>query len=74
VVPGKLDFDALAAKIKKGDTSLKTASGGTLTLVMNGPHNIMVRDENGNAANITTYDVYQSNGVIHVIDSVLLPK
>jgi uncharacterized surface protein with fasciclin (FAS1) repeats len=74
VVPGKLDFDALASKIKKGETSLKTASGGTLTLVMNGPHNIMVQDENGNAANITTYDVYQSNGVIHVVDTVLLPK
>jgi uncharacterized surface protein with fasciclin (FAS1) repeats len=74
VVPGKLDFDALAAKIKKGETALKTASGGTLTLAMNGPHNIMVKDENGSSANISTYDVYQSNGVIHVVDKVLLPK
>jgi uncharacterized surface protein with fasciclin (FAS1) repeats len=74
VVPGKLDFDALAAKIKKGETMLKTASGGTLTLAMNGAHNITVKDESGSAANISTYDVYQSNGVIHVIDKVLLPK
>jgi len=74
VVPGKLDFDALASKIKKGNASLKTVSGGALTFMMNGPHNIMVKDEKGNTANITTYDVYQSNGVIHVIDSVLMPK
>ena len=37
-------------------------------------HNITVGDENGGTSNITTYDVYQSNGVIHVIDAVLLPK
>ena len=42
--------------------------------MMNGMHNISVKDENGNVANITTYDVYQSNGVIHSIDAVLLPK
>ena len=42
--------------------------------MMNGEHNITITDEMGNTANITTYDVYQSNGVIHVIDKVVMPK
>lgn len=74
VVAGKYDFKAIAAMLKKGRNTLKTASGGTLTFMMNGPRNIVVKDENGNIANINTYDVYQSNGVIHSIDAVLLPK
>ncbi len=74
VVAGKYDFRAISALLKKGTSTLKTVSGGTLTFMMNGPHNITVKDESGNAANITTYDVYQSNGVIHSIDTVLLPK
>jgi uncharacterized surface protein with fasciclin (FAS1) repeats len=74
VVSGRYDFKALAAMIKKGQTSLKTVSGGNLTFMMNGPRNIVVKDENGNTANIITYDVYQSNGVIQSIDTVLLPK
>lgn len=74
VVAGKYDFDALAVKLKKGENTLKTVSGGTLTFMMNGPRNIVVKDENGNVANINTYDVYQSNGVIHSLDAVLLPK
>ncbi len=74
VVAGKYDFNALSAIIKKGKPSLKTEAGSTLTFMMNGPHNIVVKDENGGMANITTYDVYQSNGVIHSIDAVLLPK
>lgn len=76
VVAGKLDFDAIAAEIKKGKgkATIKTVSGGTLTAMMNGSRNIVVADESGNTANISTYNVYQSNGVIHVIDRVLLPK
>lgn len=76
VLSGKYDFDAIAKEIKKGSgtASFKTVSGGTLTAMMNGSHNITLKDENGNLANITTYDVYQSNGVIHVLDSVVLPK
>lgn len=76
VVSGKMDFDAIAALIKKGKGSaqMKTVSGGTLTAKMNGMHNITISDETGNTANITVYDVYQSNGVIHVIDKVVLPK
>lgn len=76
VVAGKYDFMALSGAIKKqhGKAELPTVSGGKLTFMMNGTHNIAVMDEGGNTANISTYDVYQSNGVIHVVDSVLMPK
>lgn len=74
VVAGSYDFDALAKLINKGNASLTTVQGGTLMLMMNGHHNILVKDEKGNVANIITYDVYQSNGVIHSIDAVLMPK
>ena len=76
VLSGKYDFNALSKLIKEGGgkASLKTVSGGSLTFMMNGDRNITVTDEGGNTANISTYDVYQSNGVIHVIDAVLLPK
>jgi uncharacterized surface protein with fasciclin (FAS1) repeats len=74
VVAGKYDFEAVSKMLKKGQNTLKTVSGGTLTFMMNGARNIAVKDENGNVANINTYDVYQSNGVIHSIDAVLLPK
>jgi uncharacterized surface protein with fasciclin (FAS1) repeats len=76
VVSGRMDFDAIAKAIKAGDgtAELKTVSGGKLWAMMNGQHNITVKDEKGNIANISTYDVYQSNGVIHVIDKVLMPK
>lgn len=76
VVAGKYDFNAIAGAIKKGNgkATLPTVSGGTLTATMNGMHNITVTDESGNVANVSTYDVIQSNGIIHVIDQVLLPK
>jgi uncharacterized surface protein with fasciclin (FAS1) repeats len=76
VVPGRYDSAALIRAIEAGGGSavLKTASGGSLTAMMNGPRNVVVRDEAGSVASISTYDVVQSNGVIHVIDQVLLPK
>jgi uncharacterized surface protein with fasciclin (FAS1) repeats len=76
VVSGKFDFNELSKSISmnKGSFSLKAVNGGTLTFMMNGAHNIMIKDENGRKANISVYDVYQSNGVIMVIDAVLLPK
>ena len=61
-------------KHHNGSAELTTVSGGKLKLMMNGSHNISVTDESGNTANISTYDVVQSNGVINVIDTVLLPK
>ncbi len=76
VVAGSFDAKTIIGAIKKGGgkATLKTVSGGTLTASMNGPMNVIVTDEKGNTANISTYDVRQSNGVIHVIDSVLLPN
>lgn len=76
VVAGKMDFDTIAKAIKKGNgtAELTTVAGGKLWAMMNGEHNIVLKDENGSVANITIYDVYQSNGVIHVIDTVVLPK
>ncbi len=75
VLSGKYDFKALKAAIKKGKgtATLTTVNGGKLSFMMNGDRNITVWDVNGNYANISTYDVYQSNGVIQVIDRVLLP-
>ena len=76
VVAGKYDFRALGDAIKKqnGKAELATVNGGKLKFMMNGMHNIAVMDEKGQTANISTYDVYQSNGVINVVDSVLMPK
>ena len=75
VVPGRLDFTALSALITQGGgrAVLKTLNGATLTASMNGPRNIVLTDGKGGVAHITTYDVYQSNGVIQVIDSVMMP-
>ena len=56
-----------------GTAHLKTLAGGELTLMMNGPTNIIVQDAKGQIADITIADVNQANGVIHVIDRVLLP-
>lgn len=76
VVPGRYTARDLEMMIRKGggSASLRTASGGTLTARMNGSRNIVVQDESGNVASISTYDVLQSNGVIHVVDKVLMPK
>jgi uncharacterized surface protein with fasciclin (FAS1) repeats len=74
VVAGKLDSAALAKKIKAGHgkATLKTVEGGKLTASMDGS-DIVITDAKGGTAKVTTADVYQSNGVIHVVDSVLLP-
>jgi len=76
VVPGRYGYAALSSAIKKGGgmAELTTASGGKLIFKQNGAHNIDVTDDGGHTANISTYDVDQSNGVINVIDTVLLPK
>jgi uncharacterized surface protein with fasciclin (FAS1) repeats len=76
VVAGSMTADKIMAAIKagKGTASLKTVSGGTLKATMNGPKNVVLTDESGNTSTISTYDVLQSNGVIHVIDKVMLPK
>lgn len=75
VVAGTYDSKALAKLIKKGNEQarLKTVSGGTLTATMDGS-NIVLRDEKGGTATVTVANVYQSNGVIHVVNAVLMPN
>lgn len=75
VLAGKFDSKAVAAAIKKGGgkVSMKTVDGGDLTFSMKGDM-LIVTDANGGSATVTTADVYQSNGVIHVVDKALLPK
>ncbi|HEY6186605.1 MAG TPA: fasciclin domain-containing protein [Pyrinomonadaceae bacterium] len=75
VVAGKYDAKRLMKLIKKGNGSamLRTVSGGTLTARMNGMNGISITDEKGGTANVTIADVMQSNGVIHVVDTVLMP-
>ncbi|MEZ4802827.1 MAG: fasciclin domain-containing protein [Gelidibacter sp.] len=75
VVSGKWNAVDIAKMIKEGNgkAEIKTVSGGTLTAWAKGK-DVYVTDENGNSAKVTIADVNQSNGVIHVIDAVLLPK
>jgi uncharacterized surface protein with fasciclin (FAS1) repeats len=75
VVAGKLSASDIAKLIKKGNGKaiLKTVSGGTLIAWMKGK-DIYITDENGNSSKITIADVNQSNGVIHVVDTVVTPK
>jgi|SRR5579871_6429774 len=75
VVPGRLSAKDIEAGIKAGHGKfeMKTLQGETLTATMaNGK--IMLTDEKGGTATVTTANVFQSNGVIHVIDSVLMPS
>ena len=74
VVAGKWDAAAIAKLIKDGGGSatLKTVSGGTLKAWMKG-NKIVLTDEKGCTSTITIKNVYQSNGVIHVVDTVLMP-
>jgi len=75
VLAGKFNAKDVAAAIKKGGgkATMKTVAGGTLTFTMKGDK-LMVMDESGGMATVSIADVNQSNGVIHVVDSVLLPK
>jgi uncharacterized surface protein with fasciclin (FAS1) repeats len=74
VIAGKLNANDLMADIKKGGgkAHLKTVAGESLTAMMSG-NGIVLRDMSGDIANVTIPDVNQKNGVIHVIDTVLLP-
>lgn len=75
VVAGKWSSADIAAAIKKGKGSYeaKTVQGGKLWFKMDGK-DLWVIDEKGGKAKVTIADVNQSNGVIHVIDTVLMPK
>jgi uncharacterized surface protein with fasciclin (FAS1) repeats len=75
VVAGKMSSKDLAMAIKSGHgmATLKTVSGGTLTAWMDGKW-IALKDEKGGMSHVTQADVFQSNGVIHVVDTVVMPN
>ena len=75
VVSGRLDAAALSQRIAAGNgrATLNTVSGDTLVVTSSGS-NVMVTDEKGGMATVTVANVKQSNGVIHVVDKVLLPN
>lgn len=74
VVAGNMDSKAIAKAIKKGNgtATFTTVAGETLTARMNGKM-LMLTDAKGGMSTVTIADVRQSNGVIHVIDTVLMP-
>jgi uncharacterized surface protein with fasciclin (FAS1) repeats len=75
VVPGRLTAGAIATKIKagRGVATLTTVQGMKLTARMRGS-NLILTDAKGGRSRVTTANVMQSNGVIHVVDTVLMPK
>lgn len=84
VVPGRLDAGGLQKRMKQngGPVELKTVNGATLTITKTNRtdrwdyhgHKYFVTDQAGNTGSITTNDVHQSNGVIHVVDTVFMPS
>jgi uncharacterized surface protein with fasciclin (FAS1) repeats len=74
VVAGKMTAQDLAAKVKAGGgkTTLTTVQGATLTVTPSG-NSLTITDQKGGKSTVTIADVMQSNGVIHVVDSVLIP-
>jgi uncharacterized surface protein with fasciclin (FAS1) repeats len=75
VVAGKLDAKEIGRRIKEGNgkTELTTVNGGKLWVMMDS-NKVVLKDEKGGTSTVTIKDVYQSNGVIHVVDAVVLPK
>ena len=75
VVAGRLSSSDIKKLIKagKGSAELKTVSGGKLWATMQGKK-LMLKDEKGNMSTVTIANVFQSNGVIHVVDTVLMPN
>jgi uncharacterized surface protein with fasciclin (FAS1) repeats len=75
VVAGNLDSTAVVAAIKKGNgkAELTTVSGGKIWAMLDGK-NVVLKDEKGGKSIVTAVDLKGSNGVIHVIDTVVLPN
>src|ERR1700687_4232209 len=75
VVSGRLSASDLKKQIKSGNgtAELTTVEGGKLWASQDGNH-IMLKDEKGGTATVTIPNVFQSNGVIHVIDTVVMPN
>lgn len=75
VVPGNMDAAALTKAVKDGGgtAKLKTVAGGELTVKSPSAGKLAITDAKGGTSNVTIGDVKQSNGVIHVVDTVLMP-
>jgi len=75
VIAGKFDSKAIAKAIKAGGgkAQFTTVAGGKLWAMMDG-NSLVLMDEKGGRSRVTIADVRQSNGVIHVVDAVLLPN
>jgi uncharacterized surface protein with fasciclin (FAS1) repeats len=75
VVAGKLSSADVAKAIKDGNgtATLTTVQGGKLMAMMSGK-DVLLKDEKGNTSKISIFDVNQSNGMIHVIETVVMPK
>jgi len=75
VVPGRMTAGSLMKAVKdgEGEAKLKTVAGDWIVVKQAGPGKLTVTDDKGDVAMVTIADVLQSNGVIHVIDTVLLP-
>ena len=75
VVLGRLSAQELADMVDKGGgkAMLKTVEGDGLTVMRKGDRHLTLTDDKGDVAMITIADVFQSNGVIHVVNSVMLP-
>jgi uncharacterized surface protein with fasciclin (FAS1) repeats len=76
VVAGRLSASDSMKKIKegKGTAELTTVEGGKLWLMLHDGKQIVLKDEKGGTALVTIANVFQSNGVIHVIDAVVMPN
>lgn len=76
VVRGRYDSQALLKLIGEngGEAKLTTMEGAPIVATLNGPTNIVLVDQKGQVADISIYDIYQSNGVIQVIDKVIGPS
>jgi uncharacterized surface protein with fasciclin (FAS1) repeats len=75
VVPGRMTAAGLMKAVKEGEgvAKLKTVQGAELAVKQAGPGKLTITDAKGDTATVTIADVLQSNGVIHVIDTVLMP-
>jgi uncharacterized surface protein with fasciclin (FAS1) repeats len=74
VIAGNHDAKSIMKAIKKGNgmATFKTVNGGKLTVMLDGKM-VKLKDANGNISTVTIADVHQSNGIIHVVDTVVLP-
>jgi uncharacterized surface protein with fasciclin (FAS1) repeats len=76
IVAGRLDSSTLGQRMASGNgnAELTTLASTKLTVRLNGAVNLLLRDAAGTFVNVSIYDVIDANGVIHVIDKVLLPE